>query len=125
MTRRFGIAILPALFQAVAIHWLPESPRYEMIKGNDEKARQTLAGIYKRPVDDRFIELKVASIAEVVEITQGFRRDHTFLQTLAYIARHPPIRRPIGVAIGLGLFQQLSGWNSEACTTHRPQEVVN
>lgn len=89
----FGIAIAPALLQAVLIHWgCPESPRYELLKGKDENARSTIAFIYKTEPNSRFLDLKLASLREVIEIGQRFREQYNYIAQLGYIARNSESR---------------------------------
>lgn len=109
----FGIAIAPAVLQAALIHWgCPESPRYDLLKGRDDAARRTIARVYKADVNSRFIDLKLDSLREVVEIGQSFRAKYNVVQQLGYIASHGNVLRPTITAVGMCIFQQLCGFNT-------------
>lgn len=40
------LGAIPAIYQAIAIHFLPESPRYLLTKNKTEEAYTALARIY-------------------------------------------------------------------------------
>lgn len=107
----FVIAIAPALIQAVGVHFLPESPRYDLIKGEKERARKTLDNVYKSP-NPRLVELKMAELEILVGHVQAFRQQYNTRQQFALIAKQGYLRRPAVTALGLCVFQQLCGFNT-------------
>lgn len=82
----FAIAVVPAIIQGVCIHFLPESPRYDLIIGNNERAKKTLANVYKVDMDSRIVKLKFEQLSGLVSFVQTFRQDHTTMQQFKLIA---------------------------------------
>lgn len=56
-----GLAGIPALIQFIGFFFMPESPRWLMQKGHEEKARQALYSIRK---DDLLVAQEFKSIKE-------------------------------------------------------------
>lgn len=108
----FAIAIVPAVIQGIAIHFLPESPRYDLIIGNNDRARKTLANVYKVDQDSRLVNLKFEQLSGLVSFVQTFRQDHSTMQQFKLIATQGHLRRPALTALGLCVFQQLCGFNT-------------
>jgi MFS transporter, SP family, solute carrier family 2 (myo-inositol transporter), member 13 len=115
----FALSIPPAIFQAFALHWLPESPRYDLIKGRREKAKATLRVVYRHGTED-FLERKVDLIAKTVAIGQRFNEAYPgIFQRFRAIVRTGPYRRPVLVSATLFLTCQLGGVNSLMCEPYR------
>ncbi|ORY74262.1 general substrate transporter [Leucosporidium creatinivorum] len=107
----FGISILPALIQAGFIHYLPESPRYDVIRGREDLARQTMRLVYT-DISDDIIELKLNSIRETVNLSNTFQERWPVAKRPFIMFKTGAYRRPLIAACGLMAFQQLSGFNS-------------
>ena len=93
---RFPIAfqIILALFILALIPGLPESPRWLVLKGRDEKAIEVLAALSDLPEDDPRIQSEFKAVKDTVfEMAQGsfadcfkFNRNRNFHRTLlAYV----------------------------------------
>jgi sugar porter (SP) family MFS transporter len=87
------------------VMWLPESPRWLVLKGREDEARQTLTALLGSDADETFIETEFTAIkATVLEMTKGSFRDmftmtedrHFHRTVLAYVNQ---------------MFQQISGIN--------------
>jgi SP family myo-inositol transporter-like MFS transporter 13 len=108
---QFAIGIVPAVIQGAAIHFLPESPRYDLLRGRKTAARSTLDRIYNSATE-RYIDLKMHALEETVAISAQFQRDNTTLQVWKKVATIGKYRRPAITALGVGIFQQLCGFNT-------------
>jgi SP family myo-inositol transporter-like MFS transporter 13 len=97
--------------QAAAIHFLPESPRYSLLKGRREQARLTLDRSYSS-MSSRYIDLKFAALEENVAISARLVGSTTVWQRWKMVLTHGPYRRPAITALGIGIFQQLCGFNT-------------
>ncbi|KAK4705429.1 hypothetical protein P7C70_g784, partial [Phenoliferia sp. Uapishka_3] len=108
----FALSIPPAVFQAVALHFLPESPRYSLLKGRREDAKDTLRIVYSLASED-VLDRKCDIIQATVAVGQAFNQKHpSILGRLRAIARDGRYRRPIIISSALFLACQLGGVNS-------------
>ncbi|KAL8281401.1 hypothetical protein RQP46_006085 [Phenoliferia psychrophenolica] len=107
----FAIGVIPAVLQGLAVHFLPESPRYDLMRGKDEAAKKTLTKIYKGCTEE-YIALKFNVLKGLVQISSDFQAKYTFKQRIKLIATEGHLRRPAITAVGLGIFQQLCGFNT-------------
>ena len=91
----FGSASVPILVFLVGLFFVPDTPRWLLLKGRVEEARNVL--------------IKVGGSAhaedQIREIEENLRQDVGSYRELI----RPGIRIAMVVAIGLGLFQQLAG----------------
>lgn len=96
----FWVELFPATIFLVALLFIPESPRFLMVRGNSSKAR----GVLARLSGERRAEEKV------VEIERSLAGDHT--PRLSDVLAPKGFLRPIvWIGIGLATFQQLVGIN--------------
>lgn len=109
---QFGIGIAPALIQAIMIHFLPESPRYDVLKGRSDRAAATMLKIYPSATDD-YRAVKLAALEEVVEVSRNSEvAKASALGKWKLVCTRPYYRRPAITALGIGVAQQLCGFNS-------------
>ena len=91
---------VPAAIFLVALFFIPESPRYLVSRGRDEKARTVLSNLFGSGVAD----------AKLQEIRETFAEDHR--PRLSDLKRPGGgLRRIVWVGIMLAVFQQLVGIN--------------
>ncbi|KAF9373975.1 myo-inositol transporter [Podila verticillata] len=99
-----AISALPAILQLVTLPFLPESPRYLIKKGDIPAAEAVLRrcmGI--SDANDAYIAKEVDAIRESLELSHKTRYKDLLRKSL---------RRPLIIACGLQLWQQLSGFNT-------------
>lgn len=109
---QFAIGIVPALAQGIMIHFLPESPRYDVLKGRVESAHKTLRKVYPKVSED-YLAIKLAALEEVVSACrESDLGQASTLQQWKIVFKEGRYRRPALLALGVGIFQQLCGFNS-------------
>ncbi|KAF9975959.1 myo-inositol transporter [Actinomortierella ambigua] len=99
-----AVSALPAILQLVTLPFLPESPRYHVKKGNIAAAEAVLRkcmGVSE--ANDVFIAAEVEAIRESIDLSRKTRYRDLW---------RPSLRRPLIIACGLQLWQQLSGFNT-------------
>ena len=92
---------LPAAIFLIALFFIPESPRYLVSKGRDEKARSVLTSLFGATVAD----------AKLEEIRASFSDDHRPRLARRRRAGRIGIRPIVWAGIMLAVFQQLVGIN--------------
>jgi sugar porter (SP) family MFS transporter len=95
---KFGVAALPAAAFFLALFGIPQSPRWLVKVGRSSEAREVLVKIGERDVDRELNEIEQTIGAE-----RGVRSERLF--QLRY-------RKPIFLAITIGMFNQLAGINA-------------
>lgn len=97
----FWMELVPAIIFLLALIFIPESPRYLVTRGNNEKARSVL---------DRLFGIEVAG-RKVGEIETSISDDHAPRLSDLVDRNSGKIRTILWVGIGLATFQQLVGIN--------------
>jgi SP family sugar:H+ symporter-like MFS transporter len=98
----FWLQAIPAAIYFFALLIIPESPRYLMVKGHDERARAVLARLFGQEEADR----------KVTEIRASLSADHHKPRLSDLLDKRTGKIRPIlWAGIGLAIFQQLVGIN--------------
>ena len=93
------------------MHWLPESPRVMLLRGQTDQAVVTLSKIYKG-ASPEVLALKLRVIQAHVTETTRLQREFTFKQRSMKLWTHKPYRRAIIAVCGVQAFGQLTGYNS-------------
>lgn len=117
-----GVGALPAALQLLLLIWMPETPRWLLQKGEDERARHVLKQTYatlpradrERLVQHVLFNIRNEILAEdkpqpneaISDDGSGFR--HAAKELLSV----PANRRALIIAAGLQGLQQLCGFNS-------------
>ena len=95
---KFGMVAIPAAAFLVALAGIPQSPRWLVAVGRLDDAREVL-----RRVGEKSPAREVEEIAETLKKQRGIRREPLFQASY---------RKPVLLAISIGMFNQLSGINA-------------
>jgi SP family arabinose:H+ symporter-like MFS transporter len=95
---KLGIAAIPAAAFFFALFGIPQSPRWLVAAGKSDEARQVLCHVGE-PDPDR----------EVQEIAESLQHERAGLREPLFQRRY---RKPVFLAISIGMFNQLSGINA-------------
>ena len=106
----FGLGVVPSLIQLGLMHWLPESPRVLIMRGQDDQAMAILRRIYGS-ASEEILQLKLLIIRNNVEASTQMQRTMSFWTRTKRLWTHKPYRRPIIAVSGLNMFTQLTGFN--------------
>jgi SP family sugar:H+ symporter-like MFS transporter len=95
-----GLAVVPSIALFVGMYFLPETPRWLISKGREDRAREVLA----ETRDDAAVDDEIRDIKEIEEAESG---GVGLREVFA-----PWVRPALIVAVGLAVFQQLIGINT-------------
>jgi len=95
-----GLGAVPAIALAIGIVRLPASPRWLLMKGREQDAREALQRV--RTEGPEAIELEIKEIESSMNIHEGSWRD----------LLKPSVKAALVVGIGLAILQQVTGINT-------------
>ena len=98
----FWFELIPAFIFLFALYFIPESPRYLVLKGHREKAQTVLAQVSDQQEATEKVKEIVASLAN---------SDHQANLSGLFDTHTGKVHRIVWVGIGLAVFQQLVGIN--------------
>jgi SP family sugar:H+ symporter-like MFS transporter len=105
-----GIQFAWAVILAVGLFFLPESPRYFVKKGQNEKATQSLMRIRAQPADSEFVQAELAEIVANYEYEMSIQKASWADCFKGGLHPRGNLYRVI-VGTALQMFQQLTGVN--------------
>lgn len=100
-----GIAAIPSIVIAVGVIVMPESPRWLIMKGRAEEAKQVLMKTSNSKME---AEVRLIEITEVAAANGDSGGGEGVLREL-FLRPSQPVRRMLIAAIGLNFFMQASG----------------
>lgn len=104
-----GIQFLWALIILVGLLFMPESPRWYIKKGKNDKARKAFAQIYRLPEDEPFIDQEITLLEEnhQEELESG-SADAGYIDCFRGGVKRGSNLRRTSTGVGIQMFQQLS-----------------
>lgn len=102
---------VPIAFQIVFIIptfltiWMPESPRWLMLRGREQEARHVLSALDELPMDDPAVDTQINEIKEGLAIASSVRLRDLFRQGEGHYFHRTAL------AFVIQMFQQISGIN--------------
>lgn len=102
---------------------MPESPRYDLLHGKREAALATIHKSYKG-MSENYIAVKFAALEEVVSHSTEFQREYNFKNRIRLLLTVGKYRKPAITALGIGIFQQLCGFNSLSELILEPSSAI-
>lgn len=107
----FGLGVIPSILQLCLMHFLPESPRVLILRGQDDKAREVLKKIYST-ASPEIIELKLKIVKNHVEATTVLQKSTTFWERSKKLWTNKSYRRSIFTVSFIQVFGQFTGYNT-------------
>ena len=99
-----AIGWLWGIILVVGMIFMPESPRFDIRRGQNARALQTMTRFYGVPVNHRAVALETAEINQNIIAAQG---DHAWYEVFT----GPRMGYRVALAMGLQMLQQLTGAN--------------
>ncbi|TIB16773.1 hypothetical protein E3P92_01201 [Wallemia ichthyophaga] len=106
-----GLCAVPSGLQLIALHWLPESPRFLLSRGKDEGARKVLARIYPY-INQEDMTAKLHVLQQGVKESLEISNRIPLHKRIVKMFTEPVVLKVTVIAAGLQAFQQLSGFNT-------------
>lgn len=107
----FALGVVPSLIQLGVMHWLPESPRVLILRGQDDKAAVVLRKMYKH-ASPEILDLKMKVIKAHVAATTVLETQMTFMGRLQKVWTVKAYRRSILCVCLIQVFGQFTGFNT-------------
>ncbi|GAA5851862.1 hypothetical protein JCM8547_000080 [Rhodosporidiobolus lusitaniae] len=93
----------------VGLFVLPESPRWLLVKGHEEKARRSLGRLFRLPVESEYVAEEYASIAANIHSERA--RGTVSYPELLWKSTESRLPLRVWTGVALQMLQQLSGIN--------------
>lgn len=93
------------------MHWLPESPRVLILRGQNDQARQVLRKVYQN-APEKMIDFKLRVAEEYVAATTKLQRTQSRGQRIKQLWTNKAYRRSLICVSGLQFFGQMNGFNT-------------
>ncbi|KAK9897855.1 general substrate transporter [Cystobasidium minutum MCA 4210] len=106
-----GLCAIPAGIQIVALVFLPDSPRQLIVKNKFRLAKNALKKIYPYETDEQ-LDAKIEFLQDEAALQAKILASEPLKKRVKDIILIGSNRRALTIAVGLQLFQQLSGFNT-------------
>lgn len=101
-----GVGFLWSVIMAVGICFLPESPRWDYRRGNIDRARKTISGVYGTPQNHYEVNREVREIKAKFDVERA-GGDHPWYEVFT----GPRMTYRVLLGVALQILQQLTGAN--------------
>lgn len=106
-----GLCMVPPVLQFVLFWFLPDTPRYYIMAGDIDKAKQVIRKIYNEP-SDAFVDATVEDMLHSDSTVPGQNPLQKAWKSIKIIHTTPGNFRALILACGLQGIQQFTGFNS-------------
>lgn len=106
-----GLSLIPTCLQFAFFLFLPDTPRYYVMKGKYEEAKKVLRRSYVDTTDE-IIEQKIDELRALNHSIPGKNKGQQVWNTIVELHTVPSNLRALIIACGLQAIQQFTGWNS-------------
>lgn len=106
-----GLGLIPPAIQFIVFFWLPDTPRFYIMKGDLEKACKVLSKTHLGATED-LIHDKVDELSRLNNSIPGKNIFQRTFNTIKEVHRIPSNLRALIIACGLQGIQQFTGFNS-------------
>ncbi|EJS42190.1 itr1p [Saccharomyces arboricola H-6] len=106
-----GLSLVPTAVQFTCLCFLPDTPRYYVMKGNLQKATEVLKRSYT-DTSEEIIERKVEELVALNQSIPGKNVPERVWNTIKELHTVPSNLRALVIGCGLQAIQQFTGWNS-------------
>ncbi|KAI5477310.1 hypothetical protein MNV49_006531 [Pseudohyphozyma bogoriensis] len=104
-----GVQFVWFFILVVGLFFLPESPRWLILKGRDQEALQSLSTLYRLPIESPYVTDEFANIASSIHHEKTFGK--TSYMDLLFRSKESRLPFRVWTGILLQSLQQLSGIN--------------
>lgn len=106
-----GLSMIPPVIQMICFFFLPDTPRYYLLKNKIAEAKSVLKRIYP-DVDDNLIDAKIKELSRINNDLPGKNIIERTWHATIELHRVPSNFRALVISCGLQGIQQFSSWNS-------------
>ena len=106
------VQVFPAAILLVALPWLPESPRWLIIKGRNEQAIKNLCFLRRLPENHEYLQFEYNQTKDQVESEQAVRGNASLWGLVKELFRLRSPRRRILLGFTIIAFKAFSGINA-------------
>lgn len=106
-----GLSLVPTVVQFTCFFFLPDTPRYYVMKGKLEEASEVLRKSYTG-ASDELIQQKIKELVELNESIAGKNIAEKVWNMVKELHTKPANLRAVIIGCGLQGIQQFTGWNS-------------
>ncbi|QID83802.1 myo-inositol transporter itr1 [Saccharomyces pastorianus] len=106
-----GLSLVPTAVQFTCLCFLPDTPRYYVMKGDLKKASEVLRRSYT-DTSEEIIDRKVEELVKLNHSIPGKNVPERVWNTIKELHTVPSNLRALVIGCGLQAIQQFTGWNS-------------
>lgn len=106
-----GLSLIPPFLQMVSFMFLPDTPRFYLLKGKHDSAKKTLLKIYP-DVDEHLIDAKISELDRINKAVPGDSHFKKTWNAVKEIHTVPSNFRALVITCGMQGIQQFLSWNS-------------